>query len=546
MTTLAEVTQAATSLDPSEPESVWGCSAWSKQRGIYTDYRYWYDGDQWKETLERRNDQGNLELRWPLQVNPIAKACRIHRASMLGMQKEFVDGPPVVTTVLRDDLSAEEMISAETLQRFINRVWYKNNGPSIQFEACLLLQIYGGHVFQIAWEPLNTLLPHRIAIRSLSTPAYFYPVSWNPFNPWELLECYVGYRIDAATAKAQFAVSVSNEDESVLYLEHWTKQSYKVTVDGKVPTFKMDDKIHEMSGENPWGIVPIVYIPHERDGRYLGRSLVDDDSSLVGLAQELNARLTDKGEIVRDTKSLLWARNTRQGGSWRMRTVEVDGQVEYYILDIGSGSPLPNTPEPELNVVNPQGYPKAVSDYDNELWAIWRRQADISAVAMGDDDVSGGRITGPVTAYRMWPTMQHTMSERAFFSTGLRHIGRIILTMALERMKSPGGYQYWGVKFPPITEDMLEFDLGASWREMIPIEQKMHAEMLVAVLNAGGISVREFLRQGGTQDLDGEEKRIWEDRERQAELEAKAKANAMMNMMGGSPMGQGGQDGKPV
>lgn len=520
--------------DPAK--DIWNHPVWVAQREAYALRKQWYDGAEWKRVnTDQRDPSGDYELQWPLQINPIAKVCRIHRAVMLGMQREIVDKAPIATLVSRSGLTAKGAASAEVLQSFISETWHQNHAPSAQFEAALLLQIYGGHVFRAAWEPFNKTLRHRIAIHSLTTPAYFFAKSYNPFNRWDLLDAYIGYEIATDVARTQYGITPKNDkDETVLYMEHWTKQYYRVTVDDQVPSFRTGDSLlspsYAMEGENNWGVIPIVYIPHERDGGFLGRSMIDSDSSLIGLSKELNARMADKGEAVQDSKPLLWARNTRTGGAWTMKEVMRDGEVVFYLLDIGSSTPLPGAQPPELGIVESRGLPTSVASYDEELWAEIRRQSDIASVAMGDDDTASGRITGPVTAYRMWPTMMHTMSERSFFSTGLTQLGNIVARVAEEKARSSdGGYAAFDVEPPGITEDMLTMRLITGWRPMIPIEESQRIEQLNARLQAGGISLHSYLTLIGVQDLEEEEARIWADREREAEIEVKIKGAANEN-----------------
>lgn len=518
------------SISEKPAQEIWEHPVWVAQREAYKERKAWYDGDEWKRvTRDSRDPSGDYELQWPLQINPIAKVCRIHRAVMLGMQKEIVDEAPISTLVSRSGLTGSAIAVADTLQRFIGKCWRHSHASSTQFEAALLLQIYGGHVFRVAWEPFNRSLPYRIAIHSLTTPAYFFAKSYNPFDRWDLLDAYIGYEIATDIARSKYGITPKNDKaDTVLYMEHWTKQYYRVTVDDQVPSFRIDNSptssSYAMEGENTWGVIPIVYIPHERDGDFLGRSLINADSSLIGLSKELNARMADKGEAVQDSKPLMWARNTRTGGSWVMREVVRDGQTVFSLLDIGASVPLPGAQPPELGIVESRGLPTSVASYDEELWAEIRRQADVASVAMGDDDTASGRITGPVTAYRMWPTMMHTMSERSFFSTGLAQVGNIIARVAEERSRSSDeGYAAFGLELPGITEEMLSMDLITGWRPMIPIEESQRIEQLNARLAAGGISLYSYLTSIGVQNVEEEEARVWADREREAKLEAQVK-----------------------
>lgn len=512
-------------------EDIYYQGTWPDQRDVYAELKAWYDGEEWSRTIPDLTDPitGKLALQWPLQVNPIAKVCRIHRAVMMGMQAQTIDEPQVATLVTRSGLNEAQRAKAETLQRFVNRVWTKSHAQSIQFEAGLLQQIYGGHVFRVKWEPFNTALPHRISIRSLRNPGWFYAAATDPVNDWDLLDAYVGYPISKEVAFVKYGIHT--DDDTCLYLEHWTKAEWKITVDGKVPTMKDDERgLFKLEGENAWGIIPIVYVPHERDGSFLGRSVVDGNSTLIGLSKELNARLADKGESLQAAKSILWVKNSRTRGL-TVQEIDVGGQ-NIELLDIGDAGRMPNSPEPEAGVLEPQGIPTSVASFPDELWGEIMRQGDVARVAFGDDDVSGGRITGPVTAYRMWPTMQHTMVERAQFHEGVIQVAHIVLTIGLEKLRA-GEFKKYRATPPDLSDEMLDLDFSTGWRPMIPVEELQRATILDNQLRAGGLSLVTYLRERGVQDPEAEAERIWEDRERDAEIEAKSKPQPIV-----SPGGQ--------
>lgn len=528
MATLADV------LPTNQNDRIYVEGEWPALRARYQKQKYWYDGKEWrKPTVGKRDAEGDAGLLFPLQLNPIAKVCRIHRAVMLGMQPEVIDKSPVTTLVNRGMLDSEQRENATKLDRMIARVWYDSNGPAIQQEACLLMQFYGGHVYHVTWEPWNTNLRWRMGIRSYATPEVFFPIQYDP-TTYELLDAYVGYMIDSDFAKTYYKVSVPDGTKKVLYLEHWTREEYKITINGVVPSTKNGDgEKHEYQGENEWGVVPIVYNPHERDGRLWGRSLVDDDSPLIGLSKEMNARMADKGDVMQESVPIIWTRNARSA-NWTAIPVRVNGKVVLNILDLGSSAPITPNQQPELQVANPQGLPTSVANYPDEIRDEIRSQSDVASVAYGDDDVSGGRITGPVTAYRMWPTMQHTMTERTFAHETFTRIAKILVTIALQRKKADQ-YTPWQAQAPDIEDWARDMSFCTQWQPMIPIEKSQQIETLNARLKEGGVSLITYLRQLNVQDPESEAEEIWADRERIAKIEAEAKAEAMASM--GGPFG---------
>lgn len=500
---------------------VYNSREWKDKREEYAAYKDTFDGEELDDVTGQKDPvTGDDILRYPLQLNPAKKVCKIHRAVMLGMRDDS-SSLPIQTIVKGSVGSREEQLK---LQGFIGSVLKWSDGASMIEEACLLMQVYGGHFFKVSWEFWNKRLPTRIAIRSLKSPAWCLPV-YDIYDPWNLLEAWIGYEIPKETAEAKFAVPISSEKEKVLYLEHWTPSSWKTTVDGKVPSVKVDGKTYPLEGDNPWGLVPVVYIPHDRAGGFYGKSLIEN---IDGLVRELNAREADLGDAVREqTHRELVGSNVRSKGTVKMRKI-VDSQNKAIdeFIDIGERTPLQNAGDPKLEALDNPNVPTAVTEFPAQIWDEIRRECDIASVAMGDDDVSGGRITGPVTAYRMWPTISHTMTERSDFSTGLTYLARIAATIAVEREASKQ-YEKFEVEPPGITEEMLLMDLKHTWHPMIPIEKTQKTELLNARLQAGGISLQSYLDQLGEDDIEEEIGRIWEDYEKKADIDAKMKQQNM-------------------
>lgn len=527
----------ATQLD--QDLEIYDDSSWASKRAEYQEYYNWYDGTNLDVEIKGKKDQftGEKLKLWPLELNPIAKFCRVHRAVLMGMQPD-VSALPIRTLVNREGLSDEQRDQAQAIENFIADTWYWSSGPSRQMEMGLLLQIHGGHILQVAWEPYNDLLPNRIGIISHKSPANFYPVAYNPSRPSELLECYVGYEIEAKVAKLQFGITPKDESKKVLYLEHWTRTEYWIHVDGQVPIFKRSDKKQtkfRLEGEHSFGVVPVVYIPHELDGGYYGRSLIDGPSALPGLTKEINSRVADKGDMMRDSKPVPTVRNIQ--GSLEMRSITNGGSPIMDVVDLGNKPMVSNAGDPELDIKQSGGIPQSIADFPSELQNLALQQADVAPVAVGEDDVSGGRITGPVTAYRMWPTMQHTMTERLNVSEGVLQIARIALRIASNRQSN---FSEVGVQPPTLPREPWTWKLQTSWYPMIPIERAQKVEELMNLFREGAISVDRLLDELGVPDKEEEARRIWEDRKLMADLEAKAKMSAFEQAGGSSPRGAEG------
>ena len=523
--TLADAVQSV--ID--SPASIYNSGEWALKREEYQGYRDAYDGSEWEEKTGKSDpDTGRQALRYPLQINPAAKVCRVHRAVMFGMREDSSSLPVKTLVSANSGGTREEQMQ---LQEFYNAIWRHSQGAAMLEEAGLLLQIYGGHYFKVAWEFWNPSLPYRIAVRSLKSPGWCLPI-YDIYDPWHLLEAYIGYKIPAQVAKAKYGITTDKKE--VLYMEHWTRDTWKTTVDGQVPSMKWGDgEPQPLAGKNPWGLVPIVYIPHERDGGFYGKSLIDDTA---GLSREINARMADEGDAVKQTAHrMLVLRNARSRGAIKARKiVSSDGRVIDEAIDIGDAPVVTGAKNPDLIAVEAKGISPSAAGFSDSLWAEIRRQTDVAAIAMGDEDMGGGRVTGPVTAWRMFSSISHTMTERSAFSTGLNMIAEIMSTIAIEREKS-GAYKQLGIKGPGLPANAAQMKLKQIWYPPVPVENLQKIQAFTLRLQARGVSLYTYLEQLGEDNIDEEMERIWSDYERETEIEVEAKAKAQPTGMATNP-----------
>jgi len=514
--TLADATLEAIS----GPSSIYEGLEWSSKREEYEGYREIFDGNEWRETTNAPPDPdtGQSTLRYPLQINPASKVCRVHRAVMFGT-RESTSALPVKTLVSTDGAGTRE--EQLKVQKFVNSAWRDSQGASMLEESGLLLQIYGGHYFKVAWEFWNPSLPYRIAVRSLKSPGWCLPI-YDIYDPWHLLEAYVGYKITNRVAKAKYGITTDKEE--VLYLEHWTREAWRITVDDEVPMMQSGDgEAFPLEGDNLWGLVPIVYIPHERTGDFYGESLI---AGLLGLSRELNARMADTGDAVREmSHRLMVLRNARSRGALKVRKILSAGRHIAEVIDIGDAPVVTGAKDPDLFAVTNQGIPESVARFPDALWDEIRRQTDVAAVAMGDENMGDARITGPVTAWRMFPSLAHTMTERAVFSTGLNMIARIIVAIATERERA-GDYKRLGITPPDLPLNVQGMKLRQVWYPTVPIEDIQKVQAFTLRLQSHGISLHTYLERLGEDDIGEEIERIWQDYERQVEIETAAKVKA--------------------
>jgi len=482
---------------------------WANYRAECEERRKWYDGTHVKKIVRgvgRDPVTKELPELYPLRLNPVATFCTVHQAIMAGVQPD-ISRLPVDIVIARAGLSDEQSKVADQIERFLARIFVDGTGlPSIA-EAMLMMQYYGGHVFQVNWDPANPGYRYGMGVVSQDDPSRMWPIAVSP-DRRTILECYIGYYISPSEAKALYNLNV---DDQVLYMEHWTPGQYSIHVNDRIVS----------EGEVPWGRVPVVYIPHTKGGGFFGESLVDGPRDLTGMVKELNSRMADAGEIVQDSRPIPTVKNI--AGTISTRTIRRPGQTSLDVIDLGSRTPLAAAGDPEMDFSAPPSPGSLVENYPQSILRALMVQGHIASVALGMDDVSGGRITGPVTAYRMMPTLAHTTYERLAFSQGMMDIASIAMDIAASKGAVYGTSDR--IERPPLPD--WNIDISCLWQPAIPIEKTQKTEELNARLQAGGVSLFAYLTELGCQDPDREIELIWQDRERQAQIDAEAQATAM-------------------
>jgi hypothetical protein len=193
-----------------------------------------------------------------------------------------------------------------------------------------------------------------------------------------------------------------------------------------------------------------------------------------------------------------------------------------YYYDGGTAKAIPNAAQPKMEFPSSTiDIPKAATDFSAELFHKARLQARIASVATGDDDVSGGRITGTATGYRMWPTVAATQNnERVEFSQGFINLTNIVLRWLKEKGKALDSLE--DVEPTKITDEYFKMEIVPVWHPAIPIEKTEENVMLNSDLQVGGISLETYLVRKGHKDPRAEAERIYKHLTRMAEIEATA------------------------
>src|SRR4030043_229000 len=368
----------------------------SKYNGLYS----WFSGTVLDEMVEISSNK-EVSL-YPVRVNPLVAAAYKHVYTLLG-EIDLNDRPPVFPRIVQETKTEAEKIDGRHAEDVLYRAWWENNAHSMMIENATMSQIYGGCVFRLRWDIQNKLRTIPIAIENIH-PANFVGIPY-PNDPWTLSESWFVRPINPTEAR-RYNITI-DEDTAAWFIEHVTPEKIEVTINNMNAQTMVGGEYVDIPQENPFGFVPVVYIPHLRTFGFYGDSMI---TNVKGIVKELNLRIADYGDAV----------NTDSHTYLGMRFVQ--------------GTPTVMQLAPNLNVINLQNMPNLTGSesepdlfdfrkttasaemqeiYD-VLYDQFRRDAYLPAIADGEDE--GSQRSGLTLAMRMWPLVSHTNIERLFWT----------------------------------------------------------------------------------------------------------------------------------
>lgn len=557
---MLSINQRTTTLTEVFPEG-FPRAEFQQRQALYQHWWSWFNGQRLLETVEREG--GVTDYLYPLRLNIIELFAEKLAFMMLGEVPDGVEPPfktqvtprpklklpkPVPVKTLTPakppgptaetgdfDTDREQSIPAPGLQPqpkvidaendrlrslsiaiewVINQVWSQSNGRSIQFEGAILQQFLGGCVFQLCWEPQDVGLDIPIKIKHI-LPDYFCPVYRS--DNYELLEVYITYKITAQEARARFGYKADYE-RLLRYVEHWTATQYTIYIEGDV----VAQEIHD------WGFVPFYYIPAGRVGDFWGRSIVPGHE---GIAEELNARISDTGDTVK--AQIDYPRYMRNVPSVAdIEKVHLADGV--YAINLGT-APSTYKHVPEVYAEPPPALSEPQIKFYNDLWDIAVRFAHLTPVSFGDDE--GSQRSALTLAARMQSTIAKTRYHRAGWQDGLSLMARHIAILVIRYMSV---IQDVIPEFPDYTEeDLRKLSFMQDLPSQIPQERTATVQEVVSRKGSGLLSVRTGLEMlGDITDVEAEIERIVEDQQRSVAMQQQsfgAKQNAPDGKKGQQP-----------
>jgi hypothetical protein len=381
------------------------------QLDAYRELESWYLGTILNvEVLDKAS--GKKFDRYPLKINPIRNTCELHATTLMGKPASSIqDGGAPISFVCQPNTPDEQKARIEAA---LKQVWIDNQGSALFASNALISQYLGGCVFEAMWLPED----QRIRITN-PNPKEFIGIP-DGADYWHLREAWVVKELNRIDL-IQYGFDPDLKDNRWHYIEHWTPEDYGASINAK--PLQVGGELTQ--GDNPFKLVPFVYIPHIRNWSFYGDAVITD--SVRGLIRELNLRWADIGDAVsEDAHGYIFIRNVRQ--QIKLENVG-DGRPLYNLgSTTGIGS---NEANPEMIAVKPTFASDVMIKLGDKLYELYRHEVHHPAVADGQDE--GSQRSAQTISTRMSPLTDHIEMERMFWTAGLQRFSHILLVMMEEK-----------------------------------------------------------------------------------------------------------------
>lgn len=462
---------------------------------IYTEMEKWYSGQILEEVSERSGKKVEV---YPVRINPIKAGVQKHTHALFGEVEE--DDKPLVNPKVVFSNDAEKVL-AEKAEDILNQVWYESNGRALQLENGGISQVYGGCVFKLSYKVDDVLRSVNLQIEKVH-PRFFIGVP-DSSDPWRLVESWIYKPITHADARRNGFSGELRENDVPWLTEHWTPSLYEVWVNDQRARRLVGTEWLEVGfSGNPYGFVPIVYIPHIRIEGFYGENFFD---VVKGVIKEMNLRVADFGDSVNvDSHSYSAMKNV--AGSPDLKHIAPG----FSVIDLGNSMGISgNEQSPDLWEVRKSSASSAMGDLVDLLYDQYRRDAFIPKVSDGEDE--GSQRSGLTLAMRMLSLLWHTGTERTFWTTGLNLLNRMILKILSVKDGNELG----------ITDEHVKLRIREDWAPVLPRDRELLVNEVVARIGANLGSPETLLNMlGDVQDVDDEIARIVDYVEKIAKAEA--------------------------
>lgn len=473
---------------------------WIKRKGEYEEQERWFTGDALDDQPELARSGTAADL-YPMRINPIMSTVLKHAFILFGEVED--DGRPLVWPKLMPGTESQKPF-AEEAEEALNVLWWENAARSMMISNAILSQIYGGCIFKAAYAPWESWRSIPIKIEAINPKNFIgYPDGGDPFR---LSEAWFLRKVNGREAR-RWGLSGADLKDSYWYVEHWTQDSFECLIDGK-PAVKMTaNGAKVLGGENPYGFVPAVYIPHIRIVEFYGFNAFDH---LKGYVKEMNRVMGDYGDAVNDDAHPTIAIRDVQG---RIQMKRINNWLE--VVDLGSSPNITGQERPpDMFEVRTPRASIAMNDLYDQVYSQYRRDAFIPAVADGEDE--GSQRSALTLNTRFWPLTSHSGMERYYWTSGMDAFQPMLLKMMTI------------IKNAPLTKQHLGMRMKQKWASMLPRDREADVDEWVNRRIQGLGSIEHLLEQlGDVDDIPEERDRILKDIEDVARIEAEEAAKAV-------------------
>lgn len=447
---------------------------WKRREVDISSAWEWYDGTKLSEE-DRGQPLENNEFPklYPLQFNPIRSAAKAHAAALIG-ELQDTKFPPVRPQALTDDERLKTI--AEKATRIVEHVDYENGFRAMFMDMALAIQGLGGIAIKVGWEPNDpTTRPSGIRLEYFDPRTCYFRVTGTDY--FNIDEAWVRYGISKAEA-LKLGVQIVNDFGT--YYEYWNRDHYWIKIDGQIAS---DANGVPYDRDHKFGLVPFIYIPHDRANAFWGTPISIDS---IGMVKEENARLADIGDAVREgVHGATVGRNIRSGFPVLRQLRDDQGRVILEYIDMGRAAQ--GEPEPEMIRMNPPNLPNAAPDFAKTVLNNLRTSMDTPSIAYGEEE--GTQRSGQTLYSRMWPLISHTARERAFWTEGMNRKEQIIMRILFSMQGASG------LNVPEVTEDYLSLMWQQSWTAPLPVDRSQLVQELTMRLEAGLVSPATAIAQ---------------------------------------------------
>lgn len=485
---------------PFDPSSVPGFpyAEYNVNKRIYQTLWNWYSGN----ALEITQDQAGKKVdRYPVKINPFKNIVSKHVSALFGEFRDD-DRPLVVPRISpKDNKNKVHKERARELEKLLSNWWIENNGRSLMLDNGLLSQIFGGCIFKLTYSPWETdYREYPIRIERI-LPEYFFAYPDMSDN-WRLAQAWIVSEINNAVAE-DYGIKLPPDAKAIM-IEYWSKTEHKISINGQIAQKYVNGYPHVFDEKNPYGFVPIVYIPHIRTAKFWGESII---TSIIGLAEEYNLRFADYGDAISDDSHRFVAARNINGTP---NIIKLSNGLP--VINLGSSqAQLTGQPgDPDLFEVQKGSASAPMREMLEAIFGQLRRDAFLPPIADGEDE--GSQRSSLTLSMRMWPLTSHAEMERVNWTTGLN----LLHQLALQMMVING--------IADVTEDDIKnFRFRCLWNPMLPKDR----DSLVMEVNtraAQNLGSPQHLLEmlGDVDDIDEEMKLILEWLKEKAKIQAEA------------------------